>query len=178
MFRTRSDEVDFSASPQIPLFISSIGEPYALLYSAKRVFSNQLILTAGVKKQRIEETHEDGSIKLIEEVESLTNTGQVLHSLHQANSLEKQILLLQRLYKLEGLDYATDFAHPDGRKATVRELINEVYYKAGAWFRFLLVPKKEKILHERMAQLMPKSGRWCGELLQSWAELCSVSWAV
>jgi len=108
MFRTRSDEVDFSASPQIPLFISSIG----------------------VKKQRIEETHEDGSIKLIEEVESLTNTGQVLHSLHQANSLEKQILLLQRLYKLEGLDYATDFAHPDGRKATVRELINEVYYKA------------------------------------------------
>ena len=71
----------------------------------------------------------------MEDVEDLKSSAQILQRLHQAKDLEEQVLLLQRLASFESLDYATDFVHPDGRKATVRELIHEDYDKASTYSR-------------------------------------------
>ncbi len=89
------------------------------------------------EKQQAEsnESVEESSIKRMEDVEDLKTSAQILQRLHQAKDLEEQVLLLQRLASLESLDYATDFVHPDGRKATVRELIHEVYDKASTYSR-------------------------------------------
>lgn len=83
------------------------------------------------KKQTIAKSGEETSIKRMEDVEGITGTDQVLQKLHDTKDIEEQVLLLQRLATLESLDYETDFVFPDGRKALVKELVKEVYEKAG-----------------------------------------------
>lgn len=113
------DDISMSSSPQIPPFLTSF---------------------LGTEKQTaIANSGEESSIKTMNDVQGLTGTGQILQRLHHTKDLEEQILLLQRLATLETLEYQTDFLHPDGRKATVKELINEVYEKASTFLLSLSI---------------------------------------
>lgn len=131
------DEIAMSSSPQIP--------PFLLAAMATKA-----------EKQQAEsnESGEESSIKRMEDVEDLKSSAQILQRLHHAKDLEEQVLLLQRLASLESLDYATDFVHPDGRKATVRELIHEVYDKATDLNKWSVVRRAASLLERIVFGLM------------------------
>lgn len=63
-------------------------------------------------------------------LECQTDLKLLLSSLRESENLYEQIELLHTLYRLKGLDFDTGMGGP-GRKVTVTDLLNEVYFKAG-----------------------------------------------
>jgi phosphorylase kinase alpha/beta subunit len=64
------------------------------------------------------------------QMECQTNLGLLLSSLRSSENLYEQIELLQTLTRLEGLEFDTGFGGP-GHPATVADLLDEVYTRAG-----------------------------------------------
>ncbi|MEL6398540.1 MAG: glycoside hydrolase family 15 protein [Cyanobacteria bacterium J06607_6] len=78
-------------------------------------------------------------------IEQETDTASLIHTLQYSTNLYEQVELLARLLALEGLEFKTALGQPD-HPLTLRDLLEEVYVKAGRHEHWLIVRRTAGLL--------------------------------